>query len=451
MKTLLTLLILALCTAPAVAQDAMEVTVEDMYYDARAQLREGEYLDAADGFGRVAEDHRDHDLAPKALYWRAFALSREGERWNLIEAKNTLELLYDRYPGEARRGDSAELAIEIRGQLAQLGDADAAREIASLADAIRGNGSGREREREDREDERMNEETRLAALNALLQMSPERAMPILRKILVEKPDSYSAHFRERAIFLLSRNDEGDETLATFQHVIENDPSRDVREQAVFWLSQVDDDRAIDILEGIALDTTEDREIRDKAIFALSQHGGDRANGILRDIAVNKDNDTELRAQAVFWIGQSDRRDAMDFLVELYREVEHEEIKDKAIFAISQVGGRQAIEFFKTVIEDTDESTEMRKQALFWMGQMGRDEIDPDLIVHLFDTIDEREVREQAIFVLSQLDDERGIDALIDIARNADDKELREKAIFWLGQSDDDRALDYLTELIAEEF
>lgn len=453
MRILTALLISLLGVTSALAQDAsFEVTVEDLYYDARALLREGAYLDSADAFGTLAENHRDHELAPKALYWRAFALSREGERWDLIEAKNTLELLFERYPEPARRGDAAELAVEIRSGLAQLGDAEAAREIAELADAIRGDEPTTDApDRSDRESSRMNEETRLAALNALLQMSPERAMPILRKVLVEKPEAYSAEFRERAVFLLSQNDTGDETLATFKHVIAEDPDLEVREQAVFWLSQINDDRAVGILEKIALDTREDREIRDKAIFALSQIGGSRANEILRDIAENPDNDTELRSQAVFWIGQSNDRSAFDFLVELFGKIDDAEVKDKTIFAISQIGGPRATSFFTDVVRDADESTEIRKQALFWMSQMGGNDVDPDAFVDLFHSIDDREVREQAIFALSQLGRGRGIDALIDIARDADDHELREKAIFWLGQSDDDRALDFLTTLIGEDF
>jgi len=453
--TLLTLLMAGLLIAPAAAQ--LDVTVEDMYYDARAQLREGDYMAAADGFGEVAENHRDHDLAPKALYWRAFALSRDGERRNLIEAKNTLELLYDRYRAEARRGDSAELAIEIRGQLAALGDADAAREIAELAEAIRGrDASPRDREFEEQEratveDDRMREETRLAALNALLQMSPDRATPILRKILVEKPDEYSPEFRARAVFLISQNGSGDETLDTLMHVIRNDEDQEVRAQGVFWLSQAGDPRAVDILEGIALDTGEDIEIRDKAIFALSQIGGDRAAQILRDIAVNEDNDLELRAQSVFWIGQSGGSNAFDFLVDLYRNVDDVEIKDKAIFSISQTGSREAAAFFADIVRDPSESTELRKQAFFWMGQMEGRSLDVDVVLQLFEEVDDEEVRQQAIFVLSQMGGGRGVDALIEIAKSDADPELREKAIFWLGQTDDERAADYLMELIEEDF
>lgn len=451
MKTLLTLLTMALLLGPAVAQDTLDTTIEDLYYEARAQLRGGDYIDAAAGFERVADEDQDHELAPMALYWRAFALSREGDRANLLDAKETIERLFDRYPAEARRGDSAELAIEIRGQLARLGDADAAQEIAALADEIRGLESSDDMPYEVGTD-RANEETRMAALNALLHTSPERAMPILRKILVERPDRYSAEFRERAVFLLSQSDPGDgETLETFRHVIDTDPDRGVREQAVFWVSQTGDERAVDMLEGIARDANADPEVRGKAIFALSQIGGVRANELLRDIALDPESSSELRANAVFWIGQSGGREAFDFLVQLRRDVDDAEIEDKALFAISQSGDPRAVDVFREIVLDENESTEHRSRALFWMSQLGPDAVDVDAILQLFRSVEDREIKDQAIFALSQMNTAASVDALIRIARESDDPEVRDRAIFWLGQSGREEALDFLTAILEEEF
>ena len=448
-------LLFGLAVETAHAQDGLEVTAEDLYYEARSLLREGRYLDAAEGFAAVSERYGDSDLAPMALYWRAFALSRDGERRSLLEAKSALESLFERYPAEARRGDSAELAIEIRGQLAERGDADAAREIAALAETIRGGESDGDEPTSwsvGRSEGRMNEETRLAALNALLQMSPERARPILRRILIDDASEYSDEFRERAIFLISQNGGGsDETLAVLEHVIENDPSSEVREQAVFWLSQTNDERAVDILETIALDADADPEVRDKAIFALSQVGGTRATRILRDIALDPASSTELRGQAVFWIGQSGNGTAYDFLVQLFDEVDDPEIKDKAIFSISQLGGSHALDFFERVVRDESEPIEVRKQAFFWMGQLAGDHAPVDLVLRLLRTVDARELREQAVFVLSQIDSAESVAAMIEIAREEDDPELRDKAIFWLGQSNRDEAAEFLVQLIEEDF
>ena len=455
MKTTITTLILVLAMAGAAfAQEGLEVTAEDLYYEARGELRDGNYLAAAEDFARVADDYPDDDLAPKALYWQAFALSREGDRRRLLQAKTAIERQFERYPGAARRGDSAELAIEIQGALARLGDADAAAEIARLADEIR-NG--------DRlvpapdaprtpgtppPPPAMSEETRMAALNALLQTSPDRAAPILRKVLIESPEKYSPEFRARAVFLLSQKADAD-VIDTFVQVIRNDPHEEVRAQAVFWLGQTGDPAVVDVLSEIARRPGESEEIRGKAVFALSQVGGQGAVEVLRDIALDQDVSTEVRANAVFWLGQSNDERSVDFLAQLYRSTDDPEIKDKAIFSISQSGGAEAREFLTSVVRDEDEPTEARKQALFWMSQLGG-EIDADVVLELFREVDEVEVREQAIFALSQLGGRGGVDALLEIARDATDQELREKAIFWLGQSNDPRAIEYLTELIGEE-
>ncbi len=448
MKTILSCLILVLLAAPTHAQpEGLEVTAEDLYYEARAELRAGDYAEAAAGFAEVVERHPDDELAGRALYWRAFALSRQGDRLALLAAKRALEEQFERYPDAARDGDSAELAVEIRGELAQLGDADAAADIARLADDIRGGSSGTTLTEEGAFDD----ETRLAALNALLQMDPQRAMPILQKVLTEKPENYSTEFRERAVFLLSQNaPDRDTVLDTFMHVIENDPSDEVREQAVFWLSQTKDPRVVDILEAMVRGNDEDPEIRDKAIFALSQVGGARAHEVLRDLALDETAPHDLRAKAVFWMSQLGDERASDFLVQLFRSTDDTELKDKALFSISQLGGAEAREFMASVVRDEDEPAEVRKQALFWMSQLGGT-VDADVILQLFRDVDDVDVREQAIFALSQLGTRDATAALIDIARDATEGELREKAVFWLGQSTDPEARDFLADLVEEEF
>ena len=434
---------------PATAQSDPTDPAEELYYDARDLLRDGAYRDAIGLFERLDRQYPDGEYAARALYWRAFALQREGGRRNLREASRVLEDQFERFPAEARRGDSAELAIRIQGDLAELGDAEAAASIAALADEIRGRDAADDDGDTGRDDNPLPDEMRIAALNALMQMAPERALPILRKLLVEEPERYDASLREKAVFIVSQHGDELDAFEMLEHVIDEDPSPAVREQAVFWLSQTGDERAVDLLVDIARRDGETAEIRDKAIFALSQFGGRRAAQVLREIALDTTTPDELREKAIFWIGQSDDDEAAEFLIQLYGQLEDGEMRDKAIFGIAQSGDAEASEFLLSVVRDTTQDIDNRKQALFWLGQAG--EIDVDSLVEIFDSVDDREMQEQAVFVLSQKGGRDAIAALIEIARTASDQEIREKAIFWLGQSDDDEAAEFLADLIAEEF
>lgn len=437
---LLTILIVMAATVVGAQDDE----ARRVYREARAMVREGDYLEAAKAFDSVAQDHTDSREAAEALYWKAFSLYREGGRRHLRDAVDALELQLERYPEVAKGGDSADLAIRIRGELAELGDSEAAEQIAQFAEQLRlqGEDGSAPDARED--------ETRIAALNALLQMSPERALPILEKILVEKPDKYSADFREQAVFLVSQHAEEGAGLDLLLHVIREDKNPEVRAQAVFWLGQTQSDVATQVLTEILRDNDEDPELRDKAIFSLSQIGGKEAGGVLRDLAMDQSAATHLREQAIFWLSQNDdERVGTDFLIDLYGSLDEAALKEKVIFSVSQLGGKGAEDFLLARVRDRDEDIELRNHALFWLGQS--EDMDVDAILDLFAEMDEPELQEQAIFVIGQIDDDRAVDALLDIARNAQDGDIRAKAIFWLGQADDDRAAEYLMQILEEEF
>ena len=116
---------------------------------------------------------------------------------------------------------------------------------------------------------------RIAALNALMQMDADRAMPILKKVL-ERRDPCSAGLRRKAVFLVSQKRTA-ETANILMSVARSDPNQEVREQAVFWLSQVPGSTGLleEILRGNA-----DESIKEKALFSLSQQNEPRAQQAL---------------------------------------------------------------------------------------------------------------------------------------------------------------------------
>jgi len=289
------------------------------------------------------------------------------------------------------------------------------------------------------------EELQEAAMNALLQMESERAMPILVKVL-ERRDECSLKLRRKAVFVVAQQEiEGTEEILL--RVARTDPDEGVREQAVFWLSQVPGDGAVSALDSILMGS-EVRAIQEKAIFALAQHESSRAHQILRDYVERADQPVELREKAIFWLGNEGSAADQAYLRELYSRIESRTLKEKIIFAAAQSDAAENRDWLLAVAGDANETMEVRKRALFWVAQ--RDDVSVADLKALYDGAAEPEIKRQVLFGLSQRDESQAVDQLMEIARSETDVDLRRKAVFWLGQTDDPRAAEFLLQIINQE-
>ena len=401
---------------------------DSLYKEARRALNEENWRKAARLFRTIYSRYPKSEYAPDAYYWEAFALRRMGGERNLKRALNTLAEQRRKFPEAADKGDTQALKTRIEGNLAQIGDAPAGERVVSEARSSTQGCPSRD------------EDTRLAALQALLNMNSAQAMPILRKVLGRR-DACSVQLRRKAVFLVSQKSGADREKVLL-NAAANDPDLEVREQAVFWLSQVHSDEAVSALDSILM-SAEERSLQEKAIFALSQNGSDRATRILKEYVARPDMPTELRERAIFWLGQ--RRGSLDYLTGLYEKIDNPDLKEKIIFSVSQQGGNRAGQWLLDLALDRSESIDTRKRALFWAGQSK--ELDFRKIRGLYSTLTERELREQLIFVASQRREDEAIEFLIDVARNDQDGRLRKKAIFWLGQTNNPKAVEFLMEII----
>ncbi|MEM7415809.1 MAG: HEAT repeat domain-containing protein [Gemmatimonadota bacterium] len=400
-----------------------------LYQSARESLNRRRYTEAAAQFEALRDEFPRSAYVAESYYWEAFSRFREGGATELREAAELLQIQLNRYPEARTRRDADALRVRIEAQLARRGDADAAAVIAEAA-------SGPCDEEQ---------EVRLAALSALMNMNADQAVPILQEVLQSRGDC-SVELRRRAVFLISQHmtDESVDILLDLAHR-NPDPDAEVREQAVFWLHQVDSPEALDALASILMDS-DDQEIQERAIFAISQRSGDaRAVRILKDYAERDDIDNELRANAIFWISQNPDAGGATYLIDLYPRLDDEELKERAIFGISQTRSEEAREWLMELARDRGEDVELRKNALFWAGQIGS--LRGSDFNGLYNALDHREMREQVIFVASQSRSEEGVDFLMEVAQTEQDSELKERAIFWLGQSTDPRVPEFLLSLI----
>ena len=430
---------------------------DSAYRTARQALNRNDYDKAAELFRGIRDRYPKSTYVPNTYYWEAFALYRAGSDDNLRAARTALQTQADQFPKATTRRDAAVLLRRVQGELARRGDQSAATSIAVDVDAITSPRaeakSRRDAAREAREQAREvranvrscddDDDIRIAALNAVLQMDPDRAVPLLKTVLARR-DEGSACLRRKAVFLLSQK-RTSETSTLLLNAVRSDPDQEVREQAVFWLSQVPGEETVAALDSVLRDSRTDRDIQEKAIFAISQHHSPRAGVILRDFAMRREVDPDLRDKAIFWIGQSRSAENAQFLKDLYGKMDNNDLKEKIIFSVSQMGMSDNYRWLMDIALNENEDIELRKKALFWANQGGQ--VDVADLVRLYDSMKDRDMREQLIFVYSQRREDAALDKLFQIGKNDPDRELRKKAIFWIGQSRSPRAAQYLQELI----
>lgn len=402
---------------------------DSLYRAARAAMADGDYRRAAGLFRQIGTTYPKSTYAATALYYEAFALYRSGEAGDLRDALRALQRLNAADAQSATQADAATLKTRICSALARNGDESCAAHIVTQADSALGGcpSSGDDND------------IRIAALNALLQMDSERALPILQKVLARR-DACSVQLRRKAVFLVSQMQPPASTdllIATARQ----DPDPEVREQAVFWMSQSHDPRVTGMLDSIVTHEG-DRQVREKALFALSQQNDPRSLATLRRFAEQDGAPEDLREKAVFWIGQEHGDSSQAYLKQLFARTTNADLREKILFSISQESGNS--EWLLGVAADERQPDNVREKALFWAGQSG---VPIPRLLELLNRMHDSHLREQVVFALSQRKEPAAVDALMHIAKSDPDPEMRKKAVFWLGQSSDPRAGQFLQELV----
>jgi len=162
----------------------------------------------------------------EALYWLAQCLNKiskdQVDKDMVIELKEEavkkLDLLIQQYPGSVWLDDAQELRIEISGELALIGKTEYKKIIQHIYET----------------QEKTETDLKLIALNSLIELEPEAAIPFLKKIIETDKDP---QVRKKVILLLGKKyTHGVITL--LEDVSKKDPDREVREEASYWLEQI---------------------------------------------------------------------------------------------------------------------------------------------------------------------------------------------------------------------
>jgi HEAT repeat protein len=397
---------------------------DSVYRLARRALEEKEYGSAARLFETIVSRYSRSVYAPDALYWKGFALYRDG---NLDAAADALEAQAQRFPRAATRNDAASLLVVVKGEQAKRGDAGARREVNAIAQSSGGC---------------QDMEVKIAALDAVQRMDAERVLPLLSKVLARR-DECSLPLRKNALFILGQR-AGPDREKILLDLAKNDPSPDIRSDAIFYLAQAKSDLAVDALEDVLFRGTE-QSSRSNALFSLAQIRTDRARKILRDFALSENAPQSLRSDAIFHLTQKADEAGVAWLREAYAKISDPKVRDDLLFQIASRPSAETNKWLVSVVVDPKETTEQRKNALFHLSSSKF--VTGDDLAAAYDGTTSPPIKKDVIFFLAQSHDPKSLDKLIAIAKRDPNMELRKEALFHVGRSKDPRALKALEEIV----
>jgi hypothetical protein len=375
------------------AQEKLD-RLQELYDDGREALDDDHYEQAAAKFQELANLNGPQTDA--ALYWKAYADNRLGRR---AAALATIADLKRRFPQSRWQKDAAALEIEVQQS--------------------NGQPSHPEMQSDD--------ELKMLAIQGLMNSDPERALPLLEKVL-----NGTSTPKEKS-------------------------------KALFVIAQSGSPQSREILGRIARGQS-NPDLQRKAVEYLGIFGGAAARKTLADVYASSSDVSVKRAILRSYMIGGDR----EHLFAAAKGEKEESLRREAIRQLGLVHGTSELE----QLYQTETSTDVRReilQAFFLAGDSGKllqsaqSEKDPELrraairnlgLVHSDDSgkvlqsiyakETDRSVREE---VLNAFFLQNNASALVAIARNEKDPELKREAVQKLSLMHSKEGTDYLMELL----
>jgi tetratricopeptide (TPR) repeat protein len=357
---------------------------------------EGRYERAIPEFDKLIEVKWPR--ADGAFYWKAYALNKLGKR---DEALAALAEIPKQYPQSRWINDAKALQVEIQTNAGRPVSPD------SITD----------------------EDLRLLAINALMNSEPERAVPLLEKVLNDPKNSVA--LKAKALFVLaqSRNDKSRDIVAQYA---KNGSNPDLQIRAVQYLGTFRSKDSQQLLTDIYT-ANNDVAIR-RAVLRSMANSRDSVH--LFNAAKTESN-ADLRREAIRSLGNMQ---AANELGQLYGSETNAELKESILVSLMNArGADKLIEIAKTEKDPT-----LRGDAIRYLGNMRGDKT-ADALVALYASEADKNVKEQIIRTLGSGGAGK---QLVDVTRNEKDRELKAEGVQWLGRMHGSKeATDYLMELL----
>src|SRR5882724_11795290 len=293
---------------------------EELYTSAKDALDNGEFDNAIKQFDEVIKIHGRR--ADGATYWKAYALNKAG---NKAQALIVIGELRKNYPKSNWLRDAAALEQEIRGG----GNPE------NISD----------------------EELKMLALQSLLNTDPEKAIPLLDKII---QGNYSSKLKDKALFVLSQSgsEKAQQILLT---LAKSNNQPDLQKRAIRYMGMNGNGRNRAALKEIYNSST-DMGVK-KSIFQAWLMCGCKD-----DVAAlaRTEKNPELRREAIRYLGMMGGRTE---LLEFYKNSPDAETREAAVGAMLLCGCAHEL----AEIVQTEKDPAVLDKAINTLGLVGGDE------------------------------------------------------------------------------
>lgn len=366
----------------------------DLYDEGTDAIDEEQWEDAVRTFARVAE--MKGSRADGAVYWSAYALEKLGRK---AEALKTLDGLKKAYPKSRWLDDAQALELELRQ-------------------------SRGEHVSPDRVDD---EDLKMIAINSLMHTDPEKAFPLLEKIV--KNGATPKKMRERALFVLSQSSSA-KSQALLADIARGNANPDLQKEAVRYLGISGSTQSRQLLADMYASVNSENV--KKEIIRAFMLSGDKTRVLA---AARTEKDPELREEAIRNLGIMGGRAE---LAAMYAGETSKEVKEAIIQALFISGDTDKM----ADLARNEKDPELREDAIQKLGLMGGKTA--PLLLSLYASETNADVKEAVIDAFFLQGNAR---ALIDLTKRETNKDLKSRAFKKLSLMQNDEALEYMLQIL----
>ncbi len=366
----------------------------ELYEHGTDAIDDEEWDDAVRAFKAVAE--MNGSRADGGLYWMAYALNKAGRR---AEAVQAIAGLKKNFPRSKWLDDAKALELETR--------------------TARGERVAPERIQD--------EDLKMIAINSLMHSDPEKAYPLLEKIVRGSSDK---KIKERALFILAQSP-SPRAQTLIADIARGKANPDLQKMAVKYIGIHGGERNRAVLS--ELYASGSREVKKEVLRALMI-----ANDKVRvHTAAKSESDPELRKDAIHLLGVMGARAELH---SLYAAETSPEVKKQIIqgLFLSNDGERLGD------LARGEKDPILRREAIRKLGLIGSRTGPTLLALYASETsVESKKAIIEAFFL------QNNARALIDLSKKEANPQLRKSALQKLSLMNNDEALAYMLQILEE--
>jgi hypothetical protein len=367
----------------------------ELYDEGREALDEDRYEHAESKFDQLAQMNGPQTDA--ALYWKAYAENRLGKRDTALA--NIAELKR-RFPQSRWQKDAAALELEVRQSSGQAVHPEAQKD----------------------------DELRMLAIRGLMNNDPERAMPLLGKVL--ENGSASPKEKSQALFILAQSG-SQQAREILGKIARGQSNPELQSKAIQYLAIFGGVESRKTLAEVYASTS-DPAIK-RAILRSYMISGDREHLFA---AAKNEKDDDVKREAIRQLGLVH---AQNELQQLYRSDNSPAVRRELLQAFFLAG--DAPKLLEAAQNEKD--PELRRVAVRNLGLIHSDE-SAKALQSIYAKENDRGIKEE---VLNSYFIQGNAAAIVAIARSEKDPELKRTAVSKLSIMHSKEAADYLMEIL----